>query len=84
LYFNHSNNRAIRSGDWKLVALGDKGPWELYNLSQDRGEQHNLAAREPERVQKLAKLWNEHDKEYVTTREAAPSSTKPLLNRPSW
>ena len=37
------NNRAIRVGDWKLVAKGDNGPWELYDLKTDRCEQKNLA-----------------------------------------
>ena len=44
LYFNHNNNRAIRVGDWKLIATGTDGPWELYDLSKDRCEQHDLAA----------------------------------------
>ena len=43
LYFNHNDNRAIRVGDWKLIATGKDGPWELYDLSKDRCEQHDLA-----------------------------------------
>ncbi len=45
LWWLHEGNRAIRIGDWKLVAAGGpQGPWELYDLSQDRGEIKNLAA----------------------------------------
>lgn len=32
-------------------------PWELYNLANDRGEQHNLAAQYPERVHSMAQRW---------------------------
>lgn len=84
LYFNHSNNRAIRAGDWKLVALGENGPWELYDLGRDRGEQHNVITTQRDRAQKLAQLWKERDTEFVSVREAATPSTKPLLERPSW
>lgn len=76
LYFNHNNNRAIRAGDWKLIATGQDGPWELYNLSRDRSEQRNLAASEPERVKTLAALWRERDSEYERVRQAAAPSAK--------
>jgi arylsulfatase A-like enzyme len=62
LYWEHEGNAAIRSGDWKLVRIGRKSPWELYNLKTDRTELHNLAAAEPARVENLAakwKIWSE-------------------------
>jgi arylsulfatase len=56
LWWLHEGNRAVRVGDWKLVAAkGD--PWELYDLSTDRAEQSNLAARMPEKVTELAQRW---------------------------
>ena len=76
LYFNHNDNRAIRAGDWKLISTGKDGPWELYDLSKDRSEQHNLAATQPDRVQSMAALWTTRDQEFVKAREAAPPSTK--------
>jgi arylsulfatase len=57
IYWEHEGNRAVRAGDWKLVAKGPASEWELYNITQDRSEQHNLAADEPERVDQLRKLW---------------------------
>ena len=81
LYFNHNDNRAIRAGDWKLIATGPDGPWELYDLGKDRCEQHNLAAREPARVQKLAGQWTSLDTEYARVREAA-QPTKKLRMKP--
>jgi arylsulfatase len=76
LYFNHNDNRAIRVGDWKLIATGVNGPWELYDLGNDRCEQHDLATIYPDRVQKLAALWTARDAEYARAREAAKPSVK--------
>jgi arylsulfatase len=57
LWWQHERNRAIREGDWKLVAAGSESPWELYNLRDDRSESNNIASNYPERVEYLAKLW---------------------------
>jgi len=57
IYFEHEGNAAIRRGDDKLVRLGGKGAWELYNLKIDRTEQHNLAASQPALVTELTALW---------------------------
>lgn len=56
LWWLHDEHRAIRVGDWKLVAAKGE-PWELYDLKTDRAEQHNLAAKHPSKVQELAALW---------------------------
>jgi arylsulfatase len=80
LYFNHNNNRAIRVGDWKLIATGATGPWELYDLSRDRSELQNLVAAQPERSAKLAALWEEKDSGFARVREAAPPTTKPRMH----
>ena len=63
-------------GDWKLIATGANGPWELYDLSKDRCEQQDLASAQPDRVAKLAAMWTSHDAEYVRTRESAPPTTR--------
>lgn len=57
LYWEHEGNAAVRKGDWKLVRLGSKGAWELYNMAKDRTEQNDLAMEQPERVQDLSALW---------------------------
>ena len=58
LWWLHEGNRAIRVGDWKLVAA--KGtPWELYDMKTDRAEQVNLAAKIPEKVEELQRVWQE-------------------------
>ena len=57
LYWEHEGNRAMRQGAWKLVAKGRRGAWELYDMEADRTELENLAAREPERVARMAGQW---------------------------
>jgi arylsulfatase A-like enzyme len=57
LYWEHEGNAAVRVGDWKLVRLGRQGAWELYNLKNDRTEQHDLASEEPERTKTMAAKW---------------------------
>jgi arylsulfatase len=56
LWWLHEGNRAIRVGDWKLVAAKDE-PWELYDLTTDRIEQHNLAEQYPDKVRELSQRW---------------------------
>jgi arylsulfatase len=57
LFWEHEGNRALRVGDWKLVAKSPAGPWELYDLKADRTELHDLAAAHPERVKEMAGKW---------------------------
>jgi arylsulfatase len=64
LWWQHESHRAIRAGDWKLVALKG-GEWELYDLSKDRGESNNLASALPERVGELSTLWEKQSLENI-------------------
>jgi arylsulfatase len=57
LWWLHEGNRAIRVGDWKLVAAKDD-PWELYDLGTDRAESRNLVEQRPQKAQELESLWN--------------------------
>lgn len=57
LFWEHEGNRAVRSGDWKLVAKGPGAPWELYHLKQDRTESRDRAREEPDRVRELQQKW---------------------------
>ncbi len=57
LYWEHEGNRAVRVGDWKLVAIKG-GPWELYDLKADRTELNDLSAEMPDKVNALSTLWN--------------------------
>jgi arylsulfatase A-like enzyme len=63
LWWMHEANRALRVGDWKIVAAGKDAAWELYDLSADRCETRNLAAEKPEKVRELAGMWERQLKE---------------------
>jgi len=54
LYWKMENRGAIRDGDWKLLRFADR-PAELYRLTDDPGEQNNLASVHPDRVRALYK-----------------------------
>jgi arylsulfatase len=56
LWWFHEGHRAIRAGDWKLVAAKDT-PWELYDMRADRAEQHDLSATLPDKARELEALW---------------------------
>jgi arylsulfatase len=58
LWWLHEGHRAVRVGDWKLVAANGK-PWELYDMKTDRAEQHNLAAKMPDKVRDLEQTWQQ-------------------------
>ena len=47
---------AVRNGDWKLIYFHEDQHYELYNLSQDIGEQNNLAMIQPSKVNELAAI----------------------------
>jgi arylsulfatase len=64
IWWLHEGNRAIRIDDWKLVAAGEKGAWELYNLSADRAETNNLAAKNPQKAKELEEAWNARWREF--------------------
>ena len=56
LYFQFSNNRALRVGDWKIASMRG-APWELFNLAEDRSETNNLVDKYPEQVAAMAEQW---------------------------
>ncbi len=57
LWWLHEDNRALRVGDWKIVAAGKESSWELYDLGKDRAESRNLAASRADKVRELATQW---------------------------
>jgi arylsulfatase A-like enzyme len=58
LWWLHDKNRAIRQGDWKLVAAHDE-QWQLYDLAKDRAENNDLSAKYPEKAKELLDLWQQ-------------------------
>ncbi len=65
LWWLHEDNKAIRVGDWKLVAAkGDA--WALYDLKTDRAEQNDLAAKMPDKVKELEAAWQKQTDDFTT------------------
>ncbi len=62
-YFEMFGHRGLVHDGWKAVAYHEPGTafeddeWELYHLTEDFNEVHNLAEVEPERLQQLQSLW---------------------------
>ncbi len=52
IWFYHDGHRAIRMGDWKLVA-NHSMPAELYHIANDPTETRNLASQHPDKVREL-------------------------------
>jgi len=63
-------------GDWKLVAEGAAGPWELYDMRTDRSESNNLAGKHPDRVRALSERWTRATEEFrlLATADVATSA----------
>jgi arylsulfatase len=75
LWWLHEGNRALRAGDWKIVASGKDSPWELYDFRTDRSETRNLAAERPDKVRELAAAWTRQFEDYaaLAARDAPPA-----------
>jgi len=59
-FHERGGRQALRKGDWKLVRYNvlnpEKATIELYDLSNDIGEKHNVAEEHPEKVKELMDL----------------------------
>jgi len=51
--------RGMREGDYKLLRSTDSGPWQLFDLSNDVGEQTDLAASRPETLKELVRHFDQ-------------------------
>jgi arylsulfatase len=51
-----SRQQALRVGDWKIIRVKPKRPFELYNLKEDERESKNLAKSNPEKFKEMKKL----------------------------
>lgn len=74
LFWRFRAASAVRQGPWKLVR--QDGRTELFNLADDIGEQHDLAGRQPERVQSMQTAWAAWE------RDVDPRADVVLLQRP--
>jgi arylsulfatase A-like enzyme len=73
LYWRFGPQKAVRQGRWKLVDWRDmetkqSSGWQLYDLSQDIGEQRNLADAQPQLVAQLSQSWSVWDAKNIAPR----------------
>jgi len=57
LFWEHEGNRAVRSGDWKLVGLRDEA-WELYRIASDRTELQDVSPSNQDKFLELKNQWD--------------------------
>lgn len=72
-YYEMLGSRAMYKDGWKAVTIHanrmpwvltgafpfENDVWELYNLNEDFSESNNLAAKNPQKLEELKKLWDE-------------------------
>ena len=66
---NPQSYRAVRKGDWKLVAPATEESWSLYDMKNDRVEQNSLAESHSERVEELKALHHNWAQRVGITKE---------------
>lgn len=76
MYWEHQNNRAIRRGDWKAVRDETGGPWQLYNIAEDRSERVDMASERPELLAELVAEWERWAKANYVLPKRAPKNKK--------
>jgi arylsulfatase len=57
LFWEHEGNRAVRIGDWKLLAAHNE-KWQLYDIAHDRAELHDVATANPDKVAELKAAYD--------------------------
>jgi arylsulfatase len=91
-YYEMLGHRAIYYKGWEAVTMHvrgvdfDKDPWELYNVTEDFSESHDLAAENPERLREMKERWWSEAGRYnvlpLDDRGVIRSLEQPGLNRP--
>lgn len=80
-YYELGGQRAYLDGHWRLVTRHERGTpfekdsWELYDLSKDPNELHDLAAEQPEKVAQLLAKWEAAAEKY----NVYPVDDRPFL-----
>jgi arylsulfatase len=78
LFFEHQGGRSVFDGQWKLVSKAPKQrattylPWQLFDMTNDKSQMHDVAAQHPETVADLAKKWTAWAAEVGVTKRQEP------------
>ena len=93
LYWRFGPQLAIRRGDWKLVKGTQPGEQnnrrgratlegaQLYNLTHDIGEEHDVAVEHPEIVRELSTAWSAWNQELADPAWGPPNRQRRNPNR---
>lgn len=79
LYWRFGPQRAIRSGDWKLVEAAEGV--QLFNLRENISEQTDLAAKQPEKVKELETLYAAWNKDNIEPKWVPGDPARFLKNK---
>jgi arylsulfatase A-like enzyme len=91
LYWRFGPQMAVRQGDWKLVRpdRAVKGEFAdvakepmLFNLTEDIGENNDLASMHPDKVEELQATWDKWNAELMRPRWPGIERGKPLPINP--
>ena len=80
LWWMHDEHKAVRIGDWKLVAAKDD-PWELYNLKNDRAESFDLAKANSKKAAELETAWQRQLRSMAELVSKTPNLSGPAPRR---
>lgn len=80
MFFQHADNRAIRTADRTLVEVDGEG-WELFDTTSDPLETTDLAPARPEEVRQLSATWNEW---WLKQNQGRPYRRKSTANSPHY
>src|SRR5262249_14312579 len=78
LFWRAGDSHAVRLGDWKLVH-DSSGRNQIFNLREDVGEQHDLAAAEPAKLAELEAAYANWECRTCSRRAATPHTGAALL-----
>lgn len=70
-YFRTRPVSVVRKGNWKLIENYETQDYELYNLSEDLGEKHDLSSSNAEKVKELSNIldnWKSEVKAPIPTK----------------
>ena len=74
-------NCSIRKDEWKLVYYYETGKKELFNIPEDIGEKHDVAAQHPDIVKRLSKELGTYLRNVGGQRLALKPQTNPVHGR---
>lgn len=80
LWWMHDEHKAVRIGDWKLVAAKND-PWELYNLKNDRAESFDLAKANSKKATELEAAWQRQLRSMAELVSKTPNLSGPAPRR---